>query len=68
MNNIDCISVTGTAGTFYSANYPNTYPSNYEEEYSISVEDGSSISLLFEHINLEDHVSCIYDYIEGNIQ
>ena len=59
------ISVTGTAGTFYSINYPNIYPNNYAEQYSISVEDGSRTSLLFQHIDLEDHVSCIYDYIEG---
>ena len=47
-------------------NYPGTYPDNYEEQFSISVEDGSRISILFEHMNLEDHVSCIYDYIEGD--
>ena len=67
--NIKYVSVTGaSAGTFYSANYPNTYPDNYKEQFSISVEDGSRISILFEPINLEDHVSCIYDYIEGNIR
>ena len=67
--NIKYVSVTGaSAGTFYSANYPNTYPNNYKEQFSISVEDGSRISILFEQIDLEDHVSCIYDYIEGNIQ
>ena len=62
------ISVTGTSGTLYSANYPNNYPDNYEEQYSISVQDGSTISLYFEQFDLEYHVSCIYDYIEGNIQ
>ena len=63
---INYILVTGTSGTFYSANYPSTYPNDYEEEYSIRVEDGSTISLYFEQFDLEYHVSCIYDYIEGD--
>ena len=61
------VSVTGTAGTFYSANYPNNYPDNYEEEYSISVEDGSTISLYFDYFDIEYHISCIYDYIKGTL-
>ena len=61
------ISVTGASGTFYSANYPNTYPDNYEEQYSISVGDGSTISLYFDYFDIEYHISCIYDYIEGTL-
>ena len=60
------ISVTGTSGTFYSANYPSTYPDNYEEEYNISVEEGSRISLLFQYFDIEYHAaSCFYDHIKG---
>ena len=65
--NIKNISVTGTAGTFYSVNYPGTYSDNYEEQYSISVEDGFTISLYFIHFDIEYHVSCIYDHIEGKL-
>ena len=61
------ISVTGASGTFYSANYPNTYPDNYEEQYSISVGDGSTISLYFDYFDIEYHISCIYDYIKGKL-
>ena len=63
--NIKYISVTGTSGTFYSVNYHGTYPNNYEEQYSISVEDGSIISLYFDYFDIENHVSCIYDHIKG---
>ena len=60
------ISVTGTSGTFFSVNYPSNYFDDYEEHYSISVEDGSKIALYFESFDLEYHVGCIYDYIEGS--
>ena len=62
------ISVTGTSGTFYAANYPSTYPDNYEEEYSISVEDDSTISLYFVYFDIEFHAaSCLYDHIKGEL-
>ena len=60
------ISVTGISGTFYSVNYPSeNYTDNYEEHYIINVEDGSRVNLVFEHFDIEYHVSCIYDNIEG---
>ena len=59
------ISVTGTSGTFTSVNYPGNYSDYFEEEYSISVEEGSRISLYFEYIDIEYHISCIYDHING---
>ena len=59
--------VTGTAGTFFSPNYPSNYTNNYEEQYSIRVEDGSQISLYFQYFNLEYHRTCHFDYIEGNL-
>ena len=54
-------------GTLYSINFPTTtnYSNNYEEHYVITVEDGAKISLYFENFDLEYHISCIYDYIEG---
>merc|ERR1719270_44876 len=57
-------SITGTSGTLYSVNYPSNYFDDYEEQYTISVEDGSKISLYFETFDLEYHVGCIYDYVE----
>ena len=59
-------SVTGTSGTFHSQNYPDNYLDNNEEEYYIQVEDGSRISLYFTSLDIEYHISCIYDYISGN--
>ena len=64
--NFEHILVAGTAGTFYSINYPGNYSQNYKEQYSINAEDGSRITLNFEHYDIEYHVSCIYDYIEGD--
>ena len=64
--NFKHILVDGASGTFISINYPSNYSQNYEEQYSISVEDGSRITLNFEHYDIEYHVSCIYDYIEGD--
>merc|ERR1719270_3362612 len=58
-------SITGTSGTLYSVNYPSNYFDDYEEQYTISVEDGSNISLYFETFDLEYHVGCIYDYVEA---
>ena len=54
-------------GSLYSINFPTTtnYSNNYEEHYVITVEDGAKISLYFENFDLEYHISCIYDYIEG---
>ena len=59
------VSVSGTAGTFYSENFPTNYSNGYEEHYIITVEDGFRISLYFEHFDIEYHVSCLYDYIKG---
>ena len=59
------ILVTGNMGSLNSINFPTNYSNNYEEHYVITVEDGAKISLYFENFDLEYHISCIYDYIEG---
>ena len=64
MNNI---LVTGISGTFFSVNYPSNYSNNYEEQYSISVTDGSTISLQFDVFDIEYHISCRYDHISGKM-
>ena len=60
------ILVTGSSGKFFSINFPSNYQDSYEEHYIISVKDGSKISLMFENFDLEYHMSCIYDYVEGD--
>ena len=67
MINNNLISVSGISGTFSSVNYPGNYSNIYEEQYSISVTEGSTISLLFDLFDIEYHVSCIYDNITGKI-
>ena len=64
---LNLIIVTGTSGTFYSSNHPSNYSNDYEEHYIISVENESKISLVFDYVDIEDHVGCFYDYIAGKM-
>ena len=61
-----CVIVAGTSGTFYSMNFPSSYSGDYEEHFIITVEESSQITLYFEVFDIEYHISCIYDKIEGN--
>ena len=61
------ISVTGISGTFSSVNYPNNYTNSYEEQFTISVKEGSTISLLFDFFDIEYHISCRYDNITSKL-
>ena len=60
------VIVAGTSGTFFSANFPSSYPEDYEEHFIITVEESSQITLYFEVFDIEYHISCIYDNIKGN--
>ena len=62
------ISVSGNSGTFSSVNYPGNYFNNYEEQFSISVREGSTISLIFDVFDIEHHAaSCRYDSITSKL-
>lgn len=49
---------------FLSPNYPTTYNRNAECYWTITVAQGSSIMLLFVDMDIEQHSSCAYDYVE----
>ena len=53
------------SGNFSSPNYPNSYP-HYEEHFTITVMEGATITLVFEHMDIETHSTCFNDYVEGN--
>ncbi|KAL7042861.1 hypothetical protein ACKWTF_001317 [Chironomus riparius] len=60
-----CGGVLSTAkGAIQSPNYPVSYPHNSQCEWRISVNEGSSIQIVFSDLDLEQHVECKYDFLE----
>jgi cubilin len=57
-------TLTSAKGSIVSPNYPQPYGKNGECFYRISVSLGSVIQVTIVDIDLEDHVSCLLDYIE----
>lgn len=56
--------MTTPTGSFVSPNYPNPYDHNAECYWTITVAQGSSILLTFEDFSMENHIQCMYDYVE----
>ncbi|PVD35988.1 hypothetical protein C0Q70_02958 [Pomacea canaliculata] len=56
--------LTTPTGSFVSPNYPNPYDHNAECYWTITVAQGSSILLTFEDFSMENHIQCMYDYVE----
>ncbi|NP_445784.3 cubilin precursor [Rattus norvegicus] len=56
--------MSGTAGSFSSPGYPNSYPHNKECIWNIRVAPGSSIQLTIHDFDVEYHTSCNYDSLE----
>lgn len=51
-------------GSITSPNYPGSYPHNSQCEWRISINEGSSIQIVFSDLDLESHADCKYDYLE----
>jgi cubilin len=56
--------LTQTKGSIISPNYPTSYPENSQCEWRISVNEGSSLHIVFSDLDLETHAICKYDYLE----
>ncbi|XP_033110748.1 cubilin-like [Anneissia japonica] len=56
--------MTTPTGSFSSPNYPYSYGHNAECFWLITVNQGSSISLIFMNFDIEFHSSCVYDYVK----
>ncbi|XP_070337676.1 scavenger receptor cysteine-rich domain-containing protein DMBT1 isoform X5 [Equus asinus] len=52
------------SGTFSSPSYPGYYPNNAECVWEIDVNSSYRINLGFNHLQLEIHSNCNYDYVE----
>ncbi|MCJ8728547.1 hypothetical protein PDJAM_G00005700 [Pangasius djambal] len=52
------------SGTISSPNYPNLYPHNRLCRWKITVPAGRRVTLTFIDLRLEDHNSCMFDYVE----
>uniref|UniRef100_W5MX16 Cubilin n=1 Tax=Lepisosteus oculatus TaxID=7918 RepID=W5MX16_LEPOC len=50
-------------GTITSPNYPNLYPHSRVCEWRITVPQGRRVTLTFNDLHLEDHNTCLYDYV-----
>uniref|UniRef100_A0A4W4F6Q8 Cubilin n=1 Tax=Electrophorus electricus TaxID=8005 RepID=A0A4W4F6Q8_ELEEL len=51
------------SGTISSPNYPNLYPHNRLCRWRITVPQGRRVTLTFNDLRLEDHNSCMFDYV-----
>ncbi|XP_065114614.1 cubilin [Paramisgurnus dabryanus] len=51
-------------GTISSPNYPNLYPHSRVCHWRISVPPGRRVTLTINDLRLEDHDTCLFDYVE----
>ena len=66
------LDITATGGTITSPNFPNNYGNDQVCIWRITVPSGSLVQLSFTALELEDHSTCNYDFVEvqngfGNI-
>lgn len=54
-------------GSFTSPNYPNAYHNYANCVWTVSVSEGSRITLMFTAFDLEDHSSCVYDSLKVGV-
>ncbi|XP_030376137.1 dorsal-ventral patterning protein tolloid [Scaptodrosophila lebanonensis] len=58
------LSVDDTEGRLESPNYPLDYLPNKECVWKITVPKGYQVALKFQSFEVENHDSCVYDYVE----
>lgn len=56
--------LTSPRGSITSPGYPKAYGHNAQCEWRISVNEGSSIEIIFTDLDLETQSICAYDYLE----
>lgn len=59
--------MTSSRGSIISPNYPQSYPLNADCEWKIRTSAGSVISISIVEIDIEEHHTCRYDYLQVNI-
>lgn len=58
------LSVDDAVGRLESPNYPLDYLANKECVWKITVPKGYQVALKFQSFEVENHDSCVYDYVE----
>ncbi|KFM76021.1 Cubilin, partial [Stegodyphus mimosarum] len=56
--------LSSPSGSIVSPNYPQAYPFNADCEWLIRVSHGSAISVTIIEIDIEEHETCMYDYLQ----
>lgn len=56
--------LTTSRGSIISPNYPQPYPVNADCEWLIRVSEGSTVSVSVVEIDIEEHQTCHYDYLQ----
>jgi cubilin len=56
--------LSSAKGAIISPNYPLNYPHNAQCEWRITVNEGSSIHIVFSDLDLEVNSECRYDYVQ----
>lgn len=57
-------AITSMKGSISSPSYPNSYAHNAQCEWRISVNEGSTIEIIFTDLDMETQSDCKYDYLE----
>ncbi|KAG8232959.1 hypothetical protein J437_LFUL011452, partial [Ladona fulva] len=57
-------TLTSSSGSIVSPHYPQPYGESTECFWKITVSKGSKIQLIIVDLDLEDHQSCDFDYVE----
>eukprot|EP00112_Aurelia_sp_Birch-Aquarium-sp1_P021898 Seg6.5 transcript_id=Seg6.5/GoldUCD/mRNA.D3Y31 product=Ovochymase-1 protein_id=Seg6.5/GoldUCD/D3Y31 len=57
-------SFTAASGSFSSPGYPSNYPSNANCEYSITVQTGKAVKIVFSPFSVENGQGCTYDFVK----
>ncbi|XP_049805419.1 tolloid-like protein 1 isoform X2 [Schistocerca nitens] len=58
------IEIKGTGGHLESPNYPEDYQPNKECVWRITAQQDYQVALKFQSFEVENHDSCVYDYVE----
>lgn len=56
--------LTGSSGQVASPNYPNQYPHNVNYVWTITVDIGLRIRVIFNSLDLESIANCYFDYVK----
>ena len=58
---------TARTGVITSLNYPNNYPHNTDCGWLITVEQGRTVTLTFDDLDVEEDEDCTFDYVAVSV-